>query len=231
MKENLSGLGEGDAHFLDDPEVRSALERMINEFAEETDRGAVLIAADIVSEHLRMVIESLAPAELGVKRTKEMLKYPGMLNTFAARADLAFMAGYISANAHKSIDLLRGIRNKAAHSQQAFVLKTHRASLEKMCDLGPGVFAATSNFARAALLDTMVQSLLKRGVELKEEIGSNPFATVGEIVDEISRHPDALAALEDRLPKTELAFGVWLLLGLIAHRKKSLLAARSANGT
>jgi DNA-binding transcriptional regulator YiaG len=44
--------------------VDEAFERMLQEFSQETDRGAVLIAADIVSAHLAMAIEVLAPPEV-----------------------------------------------------------------------------------------------------------------------------------------------------------------------
>lgn len=132
---------DNEPHFLADPDVAGAFERMLDEFSRETDRGSILIAADIVSGHLEKIIVALAPEAFTPKRVKGLLNYPGPLSTFATRADIAFMAGFIGDTAHRSIDLLRGLRNKAAHSQGAFSLADHRATLRAICDLGPGTAA------------------------------------------------------------------------------------------
>jgi hypothetical protein len=44
----------------------------------------------------------------------------------------------------------------------------------------------------------------------------------------LANRPDLIAALENRLPHMELAFGVWLLLGLIAHHRKQLVTERGS---
>ncbi len=98
MTDDLDGTSPeasaaGEPHFLDDPEVSKSFERMLEEFSRETDRGAILVAADIVAAHLEKAIEELAPNSLKPKRVKELLNYPGPLSTFAARADVAFIAG------------------------------------------------------------------------------------------------------------------------------------------
>ena len=57
---------DGDGiHFLAVPGVADAFERMLEGFSRETDRGAVLIAADIVADTLGSVIDELRPAEFG----------------------------------------------------------------------------------------------------------------------------------------------------------------------
>lgn len=104
---------DNEVHFLADPDVAGAFERMLDEFSRETDRGSILIAADIVSAHLERIIAVLAPEKFTPKRIKSLLNYPGPLSNFAARADIAFMADFVGDTAHRSIDLLRGLRNKA----------------------------------------------------------------------------------------------------------------------
>jgi len=222
------GLEDPDEHFLADPEVSGAFERMLDEFSRETDRGAVLIAADIVSAHLEAVIRALAPGTFRPKQLKQMLSYPGLLSSFAARADVCHFAGFVDANAYGSITILRGIRNKAAHSQGTFKLADHRDRLRELCDLGPGTATAVNRFALDFMFQNLMASLRERGVELEAEIGRNPFSSPKEIIDEVEKHPDAIAQLEERLPRMELAFGVWLLLGLIAHRRKIMEAERKA---
>ena len=215
-------------HFLDDPEVADAFERMLDEFSRETDRGAILVAADIVAAHLAKVIEELAPNSFNPKRVKELLNYPGPLNTFAARADIAFMAGFIDKTAHRSVDLLRRLRNKAAHSQSAFRLSEHRDKLREMCDLGPGTAVAINRFALNAMLQSFISRVMAGGDDLVAKIGRNPFETPGDVIDHLLNRPDVIASLEDRLPRMELAFGVCLLLGLIAHHRKRLVAKRTS---
>ncbi|MFC5420390.1 hypothetical protein ACFPOB_12555 [Bosea eneae] len=217
---------DDEPHFLADPDVAGAFERMLDEFSRETDRGSILIAADTVSAHLERIILALAPETFTAKRVKGLLNYPGPLSTFAARADIAFMAGFIGENAHRSIDLLRGLRNKAAHSQGAFSLADHRKILRGICDLGPGTAAGVNRFAVELILRSVVDRLLGRGVELEAEIGSNPFASPSDIIDELSARPEHMKLLEDRLPRMELAFGIWILLGLITHQKKAMVAKR-----
>lgn len=220
---------ESEDHFLADPAVAGAFERMLDEFSRETDRGSILIAADIVAAHLEGIIAALAPASFPRNRVKGLLNYPGPLSTLAARADIAFMAGFIGDTAHRSIDLLRGLRNKAAHSQGAFSLAEHRETLRAICDLGPGTAAGVNRFAAELILRSVVGSLLERGVEIEAEIGINPFATPSEIIDELSARPEHMKMIEDRLPRMELAFGVWILLGLMTHQQKAMLAKRAGS--
>jgi hypothetical protein len=226
-KDTPEGVDAGEPHFLDDQDVTNAFGRMLEEFSSETDRGAILIAADIVSAHLARTIEELAPLTFRAKRIKQLLNYPGVLSSFSARADIAYVAGFISETAHRSIDLLRNFRNKAAHSQDSFSLSERRGQLREMCDLGPGTATAVNRFALEAMMRSMIENLMAKGIDLEAQLGTNPFATPMEVVDHLRKHPDLNALVEERLPRMELAFGVWLLLGLIAHLRKSFSAARS----
>ncbi len=75
-----------EVHFLSVRGVAEPFEHMLQEFMRETDRGAILIAADIVAATLGAVITSLAPPQFGAKRLKELLRYPGTIATFSSRA-------------------------------------------------------------------------------------------------------------------------------------------------
>lgn len=220
---------DSEPHFLADPDVAEALRRMIDEFSRETDRGAILIAAEIVATHLGQVITDLSPEAFKRKRVKELLNYPGPLSTFSARADVAYISGFINDTAHRSIDLLRSLRNKAAHSQGAFSLREHHATLREMCDLGPGTASAINRFALDRIMDSFIGSLMTRGVDLETQLGRNPFSTPAEIIDHLASRPDVIATLDNRLPQMELALGTWLLLGLLTHQKKASLAKCAAS--
>jgi hypothetical protein len=219
---------EDELHFLDDPDVSQAFAKMLQEFASESDRGAVLIAADIVAAHLEVVIRELAPNEFGPKRLREMLNYPGVISSLAARTDVALMAGFISPVAYHSINTLRGLRNNAAHSQGGFRLKDNLDLLRKISDLGPGTTVNVNQFAIEAVVTPYFDSLLNKGLEMERETGRNLFPDRTTILATLREHPDTMEALEERALRTELAFGVWLLLGLIAHKRKGLVATRAS---
>ncbi|WP_168074247.1 hypothetical protein [Caulobacter sp. SSI4214] len=212
------GRDEDAAQFLDDPLVSEALGALLDEFARETDRGAILVAADIVSSHLALTISELAP--FSAKRTKSLLGYPGLLASFSARLDMAYMAGFISKNVYDSADALRKLRNAAAHSQRAFKLADHRPRLWEIADLGPNIPATVNRFAAEALLKSYVDSLMASGPELEAQIGKNPFSTPAEAIALLRERPEFIDQLQDRLPRHELALAVWLLLGLMSHKRK-----------
>lgn len=214
-------------HFLDDSDVSDAFSTMLKEFASESDRGAVLIAADIVAAHLEIIIRELAPAELGAKRLKGMLNYPGAISSLAARTDVALMAGFIDPVAYRSINTLRGLRNNAAHSQGGFRLKHNLDLLRKISDLGPGTTVGVNQFAIETVVTPYFDSLLNQGLEMEQETGRNLFPDRATILATLREHPDSMEALEERALRTELAFAVWLLLGLMAHKRKSLVASRA----
>lgn len=223
--ENAEGA-EDETHFLQVPEVALPFQHMLEEFVRETDRGAVLIAAEIVAETLGAVITALAPPQFGKKRLRELMSYPGTIATFSSRADVAFLAGFIDHNTHSSISSLRKLRNHAAHSQTRLVLSEHQDALRAICDLGPGTSTGVNRFAAEFLLKSVVDELMERGVELEAELGSNPFSSPTDVIDELHKRPDVIKKLDDRMPRMELAFGIWLLLGLVrvqegAARKKA----------
>jgi len=219
-----------DPHFLDDPDVSQAFRTMLEEFNHESDRGAVLIAADIVAAHLSIVIRELAPPELTPKRLKEMLSYPGMVSSLASRADLAFMAGFIDHTIHQSISTLRTLRNNAAHSQGGFRLKKNLEVLRKISDLGPGIAVGVNRFATETVMTPYLDGLLERGREMEAQTGRNLFPDRATVADEVLKRPDTLASLEQRTLRTELAVAIWLLLGSIAHKRKAIKAQRLAGG-
>jgi hypothetical protein len=119
------------------------------------------------------------------------------------------------------------LRNGAAHSPSAFSLLEHRDTLREICDLGLGTAAAVNRMAGELLMRSVVKNLLDAGVRLEAEIGSSSISSPAEALNELGRQPEAMEKLEGRRPRMELAFGVWLLLGLIRHKERAVLAARA----
>jgi hypothetical protein len=204
-------------HFLDDPEVKDAFERMLSEFSRETDRGAILVAAHTVATHLQKVLGEIAPNSWGPKRVR--------LHNLSALAHLASKAGFIDETTHRSIDLLRKLRNTAAHSQSAFRLsKVHDKLLELLEVLGPGTALGINHLAVKLVLKSFVSDVMAGGDDLVAKIGRNPWQTPRDVLNFLWSRPDldVVATLDDRRPRMELALGVLLLLGLIAYRRKEL---------
>ena len=88
-----------------------------------------------------------------------------------------------------------------------------------------------NNLALDLIYRSVVSSLQARGVEIEAEIGTNPFGSPSEIFKHLMERPEAVKALDDRLPRTELAFGIWILLGLISHQQKAISRARGTGRT
>ncbi len=62
-------------------------------------------------------------------------------------------------------------------------------------------------------------------------MGRNPFSSPTDIIDELRERPEAMKTLQDRLRRMELAFGVWILLGLIRVKERAALEKRGASAS
>jgi hypothetical protein len=128
-----------DPHFMNHPEARQTLKSAFSEMTIESDRGAVLIGAELIHTALTDLFLKMTPAGLSNKKAKDLLKYPSALSSFAAKTDMAILARYISLDLYLSIQALRVLRNDAAHSSNNFSLADEEAKLKKICNLGTNV--------------------------------------------------------------------------------------------
>ncbi|MGA3080494.1 MAG: hypothetical protein ABSD44_03820 [Terracidiphilus sp.] len=81
---------------------------------EESDRGAVLIAAAMLDDALALAIQRHLVDHKDTKKLTEGFNAP--LGTFSARILGAFALGIISEAEYAEIEIIRKIRNKFAHS-------------------------------------------------------------------------------------------------------------------
>lgn len=84
--------------WLSNPETDAAFTKAVISFLAESDRGAVLIAAETVSNHLEGSFRRLS-AEFFAPKLKAILNYPGALSSLSSRTDAAALIGLLSANA------------------------------------------------------------------------------------------------------------------------------------
>lgn len=90
------------------------LEAVHREFARETDRAAAIVAAAMLDEALRVLIDKrLVPAPSPERSILE--RHDAALGSFAARIDAAFQLGLISKYMARDLHLVRKIRNEFAH--------------------------------------------------------------------------------------------------------------------
>ena len=82
----------------------------------ETDRGCAITAASYVDDQLAEMLKvHLVDSK---KLIKEVFAGSGALSTFSARIDLSFLLGHIAKAVQRELHLIRGIRNKFAHSSR-----------------------------------------------------------------------------------------------------------------
>jgi DNA-binding MltR family transcriptional regulator len=94
----------------------------------ESDRGCVLIAGTLLEETLRKLHEAhiattIWPARKNVFKGLSQTHAP--LSTFAAVIKIAFAYGLISAEDYEDLELIRGLRNEAAHTIYDFSFEDH----------------------------------------------------------------------------------------------------------
>jgi hypothetical protein len=210
--------------WLNTPEAKTAFNSAMTDLLSESDRGAALIAAETISNHLEESFRQISP-EYFRRKASELVGYPGALSSLSARADVAALIGLIHENLYNAITMLRRIRNKAAHSNASFKLRDENDRLQELLrHLGPNLPFALPRFAGEILMGVVFSNLLDAGKELAEKFGTNPFSTLEEIADAVKQHPEAETLLEQRLPRMQLGLALWLMIGLMTLMRREFIA-------
>ena len=210
-------------HFLSTPYASELYERLQSVVPSESDRGAVLLSAEIVSQELKNEIIRLCPDHFSAKKIREIFDYSGFLGSFSARIHHAAMQGILAKNPFQAFTMLRKLRNKAAHSDEEFRLSDHSDQIRKMFDLGVGSYAVLRQQSLEALFEHMHETLKANGEEFDFD---NPFETKGQLAQLLSERPDAMKRLENNTEKYELAVGIWIILSSVHVQTDKLLASR-----
>jgi len=229
MKDDTSSLSdaeaEPDVQFLDHPETSEAGNRILTAIAREGDRGATLVAGEMLSEFLANALRSLNTKTLSRKELDALFNASGPLSTWSARTQIAALTGLIGARAFKSLGKFRQLRNKAAHSEGEFSLKQHADELRAALDLGPDFPDGVFGLARELLLVDFVTNLKERGLKIQEELGVNPFESHEDILGVLNDRPEVLSTLGERAWRYQLGIGVWALLGLMRIERDQYLSS------
>jgi len=112
-------------HFMDHPEVESYFRELLPALVSESDRGAVLLGASRIDEHLKDFFEALLPASTSAKRKKEILGLNGPFGSFSAKLDIAYACRLLPEELVDAINKFRKLRNDVAHKPLPFRLEDH----------------------------------------------------------------------------------------------------------
>jgi hypothetical protein len=111
---------------LPDPKYRHA----IQEIKKQRDRGAGIMAASILEEHLTAAIKS------HIQKNKEienrMFSGYGPLASFAAKIDFGFLLGLYGEHIHERLQIIRKIRNDFAHNPSPASFKSQRVQCAQL---------------------------------------------------------------------------------------------------
>jgi len=98
--------------------TREDIEGHVARLKAESDRGVMILAATMIEDALLTALGRLLPhANASVR--KELFSNDGPLSTFSKRILFAHGAGLISATVAKQMNVIRRIRNVAAHAHAA----------------------------------------------------------------------------------------------------------------
>jgi hypothetical protein len=96
----------------------------IRGLSKQRDRGAGIIAASIVQEHLIEAIKSRLRRDADLEG--RMFGLDGALGSFAAQIDLGYLMGLYPKGMQTWLRIIKTIRNDFAHSAQPVNFKSHR---------------------------------------------------------------------------------------------------------
>jgi hypothetical protein len=190
---------------FDHPDLGDTFYAILDTLVRESDRGAVLIGASLVDSFLRQLFEKIAPEGMSKKTLRSILEYPGALSSLSAKADIALSTRLIGTHLHRSIHLLRRIRNDVAHSPNSFLLAEHRDHLWKMYELGPGIPAWINQTAAHLLFTSFISNLKESGV------ADQLFESPKDVLIHLADFPDVLNTLQEKALRFELALAVSMI--------------------
>jgi len=107
------------------PIAQEATNPHITTLAKESDRGCVILVSSILDYHLTRIHEAFVTAHLtGVAKPKDFLdsltNQFGPLNTFSGKIKLALAYGLIYIDEYEALEIVRKLRNEAAHENLTF---------------------------------------------------------------------------------------------------------------
>ena len=211
--QKISILGET-IDIWNEDELKPTIKKIIISLFLETDRGAVIIGTEIMNELLLEFVIAIFP-EMSKEKLHRLIKYPGPLSSFASKIELSYAFRLIGKNLYDSLNELRKLRNKAAHSQEKFSLNKFDEKISEIVNLGPNMSSFIRSQATKALYDYKINRLAD---SIDKEDMSNEEKS--KMLKTIVRDKETQRVLDEQIPHWYLVNGLITLAGLINHRMK-----------
>lgn len=199
---------------VDHPDVASEWPAVYSVILDESDRGAVIVATDLIVQKIDRLLLCRSSGVLSEKKVSKLLRYPGALSSFAAKLDVAAFAGMIDRELYTACTKLRELRNSVAHSRQEFLLSEHYQTVLQMAQLRDGIGEVINHTACELLIDGILDVMMdfNEAVSVKYK----QFNTREECCDFIQRNSHLLNYVDDcRRPRIEFALTVLIMTGLL----------------
>ena len=223
-------MSDNNKHFLDHPAVTHHLNNIFPVIVEESDRGAVLMAASQLDVVLGDALKKIAPKDMSNNQMKPLFNFLGPLGTFSAKINMAYYFRIINKDVCIALHSLRGLRNTVAHECTSFSLDNYSEELEKYYKIGPGVPVALNNWAVDFLMKNAIENCLNLSNPTIEE-DRKLFNEPAEVIEHIRNHPELLKLLENKLPKWKLGLGTALLSGITHYGAEKAVQILGDNAT
>ena len=201
----------------ENPDIINLFIDLFDTLLEESDRGAIIIGATKVEEQLSLYIQSILPKSSATYR-KKLLKYPGILSSFNSKIELAYAFRLIDKKLYASLNSLRILRNKAAHSPTSLSISDLTDQYEKIFDLGSETQLLIKNQSKELIVKAKFKHLKSLFEEWKltdqqQEEQVKGLLESGELIEN----------LEKQVPKWELVFGLTILCSFMKYEKEETL--------
>jgi len=114
---------------LDSKEIAKIFDDLIN----QSDRNAVIVASSIIDDILSLQIRALVKCGT-LQEQNALFSDRGPFGSMYSKIEWLYCLGKLSASARKDINIIRAIRNDAAHKWRGFVLvdDNYTKALKKM---------------------------------------------------------------------------------------------------
>ena len=211
---------------FDHPEIKEVIDTTLNVLVAESDRGAVLVAAELINNTLGQFLQDIFPPEF---KSSILLNYPGSLSTLSARADAMYAFRLVGKDIHRVMTLFRRVRNEAAHSSSDFSLEGQADRLQEAYNELVKPWASIDHLATKLIVEKLFQWVNADGDGTWREIYKQGiFSGPDEVLKEMVKRQEK--QLERHKPKFRLAVAVSLLCAFIVYHKKELLTALGDSG-
>lgn len=193
----------------DSTEIKKVFNYLFSTLLNESERGAIIIGTTKVEEQLEKYIRKILPSN-GEKYVKKLLVYPGALSSFSSKIELAYAFRLIGEKTYASLNVLRKIRNIAAHSPDSFSIHEIREEFEKIFDLGPSLPIIVKNQAMKMMMELKIENVNRTFDEYYLTDEEKKKLWKGLMEDK-----DLLGDIEAQIPLWELIYGLSLICSII----------------